>query len=110
MSERPWRVGTHYGIHVYEQAEDVASDIDRPVATFHTALDAAYATHAVNLVNELYEPELVYGYVLDGVWHQTVDASAARQVALTYRKQGRDVYRAVRKVYQGPVTRAEDAG
>lgn len=28
----PWRVGTHYGIHVYEG--------DRPVATFHREEDA----------------------------------------------------------------------
>jgi hypothetical protein len=35
-----WRVGSHYGIHVYEG--------DRPVATFHTAIDARRAVEAVN--------------------------------------------------------------
>jgi hypothetical protein len=36
----PWRVGSHYGIHVY------AGDV--PVATFHRAEDAARAVAAVN--------------------------------------------------------------
>jgi hypothetical protein len=36
-----WRVGSHYGIHVYEG--------ERPVATFHRAEDAAAAVHAFNL-------------------------------------------------------------
>jgi hypothetical protein len=107
MPERPWRVGAHYGIHVYEPIED--SDIDRPVATFHTALDAAYAVRAVNLVNELSEPELVYGYVLDGVWHQTEDRYAARQIVGGLRNQGRDAYRAERKLYQGAVTKDKNA-
>lgn len=35
-----WRVGEHYGIHVYEG--------DRPVATFHDPRDAALAVQAVN--------------------------------------------------------------
>lgn len=35
-----WRIGNHYGIHVYEG--------DRPVATFHSADDAARAVAAVN--------------------------------------------------------------
>lgn len=35
---QPWRVGQHYGIHVYEG--------DRPVATFHRAEDAAAAVEA----------------------------------------------------------------
>lgn len=35
-----WRVGRHFGIHVYEG--------DVPVATFHTAEDAALAVYAVN--------------------------------------------------------------
>ncbi len=35
-----WRVGAHYGIHVY------AGDV--PVATFHRAEDAARAVAAVN--------------------------------------------------------------
>lgn len=39
-SPSPWRVGQHYGIHVYEG--------DRPVATFHDADDAARAVDAVN--------------------------------------------------------------
>jgi hypothetical protein len=38
--EPAWRVGDHYGIHVY------AGDV--PVATFHTAADAAVAVAAVN--------------------------------------------------------------
>lgn len=32
-ADGPWRVGNHYGIHVYEG--------DRPVATFHQPEDAA---------------------------------------------------------------------
>lgn len=36
----PWRVGRHYGIHVYEG--------DRPVATFHDPEEAALAVAAVN--------------------------------------------------------------
>lgn len=35
-----WRIGKHYGIHVYEG--------DRPVATFHDAADAERAVAAVN--------------------------------------------------------------
>lgn len=35
-----WRVGNHYKIHVYEAS--------RPVATFHTAADAACCVEAVN--------------------------------------------------------------
>jgi hypothetical protein len=35
-----WRVGEHYGIHVYEG--------DRPVATFHDPRDATLAIQAVN--------------------------------------------------------------
>jgi hypothetical protein len=34
-----WRVGSHYGIHVYEG--------DRPVATFHTAEDARRCVEAM---------------------------------------------------------------
>lgn len=41
MSEH-WRIGNHYGIHVYEG--------DRPVATFHRAEDAMVAIIAHNLV------------------------------------------------------------
>jgi hypothetical protein len=44
MSER-WRVGEHYGIHVYAG--------DRPVATFHTVADAKRAVEAVNEREEL---------------------------------------------------------
>jgi len=36
----PWRVGQHYGLHVYEG--------DRPVATFHRPEDAARTVAAVN--------------------------------------------------------------
>jgi hypothetical protein len=43
MTWTPWRVGRHYGIHVY--ADDV------PIATFHTAADAALAVAAVNALN-----------------------------------------------------------
>jgi hypothetical protein len=39
-AEELWRVGNHYGIHVYEG--------DRPVATFHNAEDAGLAVAAVN--------------------------------------------------------------
>jgi hypothetical protein len=37
----PWRVGQHYGIHVYAG--------NTPIATFHTVADAARAVEAVNL-------------------------------------------------------------
>jgi hypothetical protein len=40
-----WRVGTHYGVHVYEVRVTVD---DRPVATFHDKKDAALACEAVN--------------------------------------------------------------
>lgn len=40
MSDLRWRVGRHYSIHVYED--------ERPVATFHTAVDAKRAVAAVN--------------------------------------------------------------
>ncbi len=40
MTEPSWRVGRHYGIHVYEG--------DRPVATFHDADEARLAVGAVN--------------------------------------------------------------
>lgn len=36
----PWRVGNHYGIHVYAG--------DEPVATFHSAVSAERAVAAVN--------------------------------------------------------------
>lgn len=36
-----WRVGSHYGIHVYEG--------DRPVATFHTVADAKQAVSDHNV-------------------------------------------------------------
>ena len=98
-----WRVGQHYGIHVYECTSDEASDLDRPVATFHTKLDAANAVRTHNLVEGLSEPEMVHGYVLDGIWHETKDAYQATQVMFRYREPGRDVYRASRRVYQGPV-------
>ena len=44
-----WRVGAHYGIHVY--------DGDVPIATFHTAADAAAAVAAHNLLAAV-DPEL----------------------------------------------------
>lgn len=37
-----WRVGEHYGIHVYEG--------DRPVATFHAPEDAELCVSAVNVM------------------------------------------------------------
>ena len=40
MTAEPWRVGEHYAIHVYEG--------DRPVATFHRAMDAEIAVTAYN--------------------------------------------------------------
>jgi hypothetical protein len=40
MPETLWRVGRHYGIHVYQG--------DRPVATFQRAEDAARCVEAVN--------------------------------------------------------------
>ncbi len=49
---RPWRVGTHYGIHVYEESDTSSrqekSGDDRPVATFHRAEDARAAVEAYN--------------------------------------------------------------
>jgi hypothetical protein len=51
MDNRPprWRVGQHYGIHVYED--------QRPVATFHTVADARRAVDAVNQLAQDDEPE-----------------------------------------------------
>lgn len=40
MSNQPWRVGGHYGIHVYQG--------DLPVATFFRPEDAARTVQAVN--------------------------------------------------------------
>jgi len=102
-----WRVGQHYGIHVYECTSDEASDLDRPIATFHTALDAVEAVQAHNLVEELSAPDLVHGYIKDGVWHETKDAYGATQVVHGLRNVGAFVYKATRKVYRGPVERTE---
>lgn len=46
-----WRVGQHYGIHVYED--------DRPVATFHTVEDAIAAVLAHNNTHEESLDEIV---------------------------------------------------
>ncbi len=45
----PWRVGRHYGIHVYEAS---AAGDDRPVATFHDPADAERAVRAVNAAGQ----------------------------------------------------------
>jgi len=50
MSTEHWRIGKHYGIHVYEG--------DRPVATFHRAEDAMVAVIAHNLVVDRLVPDL----------------------------------------------------
>lgn len=42
---RSWRVGAHYGIHVYEG--------ERPVATFHDPADAQRAVDAINTARGL---------------------------------------------------------
>lgn len=56
----PWRVGNHYGIHVYEG--------DRPVATFHDPADAERAVQVVNVAGA--EPrnrrDLIRDVVMDG--------------------------------------------
>jgi hypothetical protein len=39
-ANKTWRLGNHYRIHVY--------DGDRPVATFHRGVDAAYCVRAVH--------------------------------------------------------------
>lgn len=44
----PWRVGRHYGIHVYEG--------DRPVATFLTVFDARLAVEAFNSTRAVAAP------------------------------------------------------
>jgi hypothetical protein len=51
---RKWRVGSHYGIHVYEitNSEPGTENDDRPVATFHTAQDARNAVAAFNKSTE----------------------------------------------------------
>jgi hypothetical protein len=43
----PWRVGRHYGIHVYEG--------DRPVATFHRAEDARRCVEGLTELSRLRE-------------------------------------------------------
>ena len=45
MNSQPWRIGKHYGIHVYQG--------DRPVATFHDPSDAIAAVNAYNLALSL---------------------------------------------------------
>lgn len=58
MSSEQWRVGEHYGIHVYAGRE--------PVATFHRTEDAARAVDAVN------------GYRPDDVWAEPAREAVAR--------------------------------
>lgn len=54
---RRWRVGSHYGIHVYEitNGEPGTENDDRPVATFHTVQDAR---DAVAAFNKTVDPEI----------------------------------------------------
>lgn len=108
-----WRVGQHYGIHVYEDNGDEPSDLDRPVATFHTALDAVDAVRAHNLAEGLSVGIVLHGYVKDSVWHETKDAYQATQVVSTLSRltlrQGASstIQRAQRRVYYGPVERID---
>jgi hypothetical protein len=46
QSDEPWRVGTSWGIHVYQGEK--GSPGERPVATFHDPADAQRAVDAVN--------------------------------------------------------------
>lgn len=54
MSRDYWRVGEHYGIHVYEVVED---GDDVPVATFHNPDHARLAVEAVNWLLGDSQPE-----------------------------------------------------
>ena len=99
-----WRVGSHYKIHVYEcsREDGQPSDDDRPVATFHTVMDARAAVEAHNtradVVVEV-DPEAEAAIVdravsvaLD-VWHAASHAEATNLVAM------RSVVEAVQAVF-----------
>ena len=48
-----YRVGSHYGIHIYEISEGQGVDEDRPVATASTPEDAERIVYALNTVDGL---------------------------------------------------------
>lgn len=48
-----YRVGSHYGIHIYEVAARQSVDEDRPVATAMTPEDAERIVDALNVVDDL---------------------------------------------------------
>lgn len=66
MTNRPrtWRVGDHYGIHVYEVDPEPYGE-DRPVATFHREEDARRAVTAFNAMEQLVASGAVYLKVPD---------------------------------------------
>lgn len=72
----PWRIGSHYGIHVYEG--------DAPIATFHTALDAKRAVDAVNgsLATDAALAETVLAlFIRDNHRWSTRPCSTCRQIS-----------------------------
>jgi hypothetical protein len=48
VTELPWRVGTHYNIHVYAEHPSGDREQDIPVATHHTPHSAQHAVFAHN--------------------------------------------------------------
>jgi hypothetical protein len=70
----PWRTGHHFGIHVYT-VDNV------PVATFHTAMDAAAAVRAHNtvLTGVLAEAEARFDSVVQGL-HAEVERLRAEHI------------------------------
>lgn len=66
-----WRLGTHYGIHVYAG--------DRPVATFHSRVDAGQAVADHNSQ----EPRL--GYATTRQLLRELDARAEMDGSADYR-------------------------
>lgn len=79
----PWRIGSHYGIHVYEG--------DRPVATFHTVADARAAVEAYNALaaavaaKEAAEQENARLRELLGIdqWSRDIEPANVREIAAT---------------------------
>lgn len=79
MTDQPWRVGTHYSVHVYEG--------QRPIATFFTSADARLAVQAYNEFREkaeggpdeaLSDLEIIQRHALDTIVRLTKERDEAR--------------------------------
>lgn len=62
-----YRVGSHYGIHVYEIARGASMEEDRPVATASTPDDAQRIVDALNHLHRAAEE-------LSDDWHDEVES------------------------------------